>query len=507
MPDRRRGAHQKVEADSNGALYIHPMKLRQKIILFAVMPLVLALCGIALIVRHHAISLAQQEREVIKPAYLATKEAELMNYVALATRAIDHLYKSGKTDAVTKEGAKAILKKLEYGNNGYFFLYDLEGTLLMHPKLQESVGKNMWDFKDPTGKPIIQDLIRLARNGGGFHNYVWEKYSTGTPEPKAKRAYVIELPAWGWMLGTGVYLDDVDNALSKIDSQVSRNIDNTMLWIAGIAFLSTVAIFLGLMRNIRERTVMDDKLSAANTELEAQADRLSVANAELEAQANRLSITNAELEVQKQRAIVARHEERTRMKKDLHDGIQPMLAAVKMRIETGVMLLPRAAQKTAPAQITFEPAAEQLKDTLRELRRIIEGINLPPLDLVFELNKITRDMSHAAASLQFNAIGEIPSLTSEANEALLLIAKEALNNVWKHAAAHHASVQLEGTRHYVKLAICDDGRGFDVDRIDHRSGCAIGLGSMKERLEAVGGQLTLTASSSGTTVTATIPLP
>jgi two-component system NarL family sensor kinase len=112
------------------------MKLRQKILLFAVLPLLLALCAIALTVRHHSVSLAQQEREVIEPAYLATKDGELKNYVAIARRAIAHLYESGKTDEATKAEARKILEKLEYGEDGYFFLYDLHGNLLMHPKLK-----------------------------------------------------------------------------------------------------------------------------------------------------------------------------------------------------------------------------------------------------------------------------------------------------------------------------------------------------------------------------------
>ena len=107
------------------------MKLRQKILLFAVLPLLLALCAIALTVRHHAISLAQQERKVIEPAYLATKDAELKNYVAIANRAIAHLYESGKTDEATKAEAKKILEKLEYGEDGYFFFVDRKSDFML----------------------------------------------------------------------------------------------------------------------------------------------------------------------------------------------------------------------------------------------------------------------------------------------------------------------------------------------------------------------------------------
>ena len=118
---------------------------------------------------------------------------------------------------------------------------------------------------------------------------------------------MIEVPNWGWMLGTGVYVDDIDDALSEIDSRVSRNIEDTMLWIAGIAFLATVVIFLGLLRNIRERTVLDERLSEANSNLAALTQRL----------------------------IDEREKERKRVEY-LHDGIQSILTVIKMNVETPV---------------------------------------------------------------------------------------------------------------------------------------------------------------------------
>mgnify|MGYP006193923733 CR=1 FL=1 len=161
------------------------MELRLKILIFAVVPLALALAAIAFTVRYHTLSLAQKQQTVIKPAYLATKDAELKSYVAIAKRAIAHLYDSGKTDEATKREARVILEKLEYGKDGYFFVYDHRATMIVHPRMRESVGKNMWDFKDPSGRFLIRELIRVSQNeNGGFKNYVWEKYSTGSSEPK-----------------------------------------------------------------------------------------------------------------------------------------------------------------------------------------------------------------------------------------------------------------------------------------------------------------------------------
>src|ERR1700749_16961 len=101
------------------------MKLRQKVIFLAITPLILALLAIALAVWHQSAILAQQQRDTIQQAYLSSKEAELKHYVALASHSIAHLVASGRRDAATMKEAKRILSSLSYGDDGYFFLYDM----------------------------------------------------------------------------------------------------------------------------------------------------------------------------------------------------------------------------------------------------------------------------------------------------------------------------------------------------------------------------------------------
>ena len=112
----------------------------------------------------------------------------------------------------------------------------------MHPRQPELVGRNLWNLTDMYGNPTIQRLTARAIAGGGLERYMWEKPSTGIVVPKL--GYVVMLEKWGWMLGTGIYLDDVDAALKKIDAQSSANIYNTMLWIAGIAIAGALIIAL-----------------------------------------------------------------------------------------------------------------------------------------------------------------------------------------------------------------------------------------------------------------------
>jgi two-component system NarL family sensor kinase len=448
------------------------MKLRQKIILLAITPLILALCAIALAVRHQATSLGQQQRASIQTAYLASKKAELTHYVTLATRSIAQLYESGRTDAATLDQAKAILAKLDYGDDGYFFVYDQQGKNIMHPRQPELVGQNLWNMKDAYGSLTIQNLISRANEGGGFVRYQWVKPSSHNTAPKL--GYVVALPNWGWVLGTGIYLDDVNDALAKIDAQISGNIESTMLWIAAIAILSAVAVALsGLVLNISEHRV-----------------------------------TDAKLKVLAQRVVLSQEEERARLSRDLHDGISQWLVSIKLQIEAGIIKLAGTPEQSASARSTFERTAAQLNDVLGEVRRISHDLRpaiLDDLGLAAALEHLAHEfMAHTATPTDFNAVGAADGLPDVVNTVLFRVAQEALTNIERHAGARQISMRLEGNSRCVTLTVCDDGVGFDVDHIDGHPKRGIGLRNMTERLEAVDGKLSLSSSSNGTTVLATV---
>jgi len=448
------------------------MQLRQKIILLAITPLILALCAIAFAVQHQAKLLSRQQRAAVEQAYLASKNSELKHYVALGTQSIAHLYESGRKDPATLEEAKAILAKLDYGDDGYFFIYDLHGTNLMHPRQPELVGRNLWNLTDMYGNPTIQRLTARAIAGGGLERYMWEKPSTGKVVPKL--GYVVMLEKWGWMLGTGIYLDDVDAALKKIDAQSSANIYNTMLWIAGIAIAGALIIALsGLALNISEYRVAD-----------------------------------AKLKVLAQRVVRSQEEERARLSRDLHDGISQWLVSIKLQIESGIAKLAHLAAP-ASAQASFDRAARQLNDVLGEVRRISHDLRptiLDDLGLAAALGHLTQEFAeHTAIPIRFESIGKTDELTDVGNTVLFRIAQESLTNIKRHANASQVKITLTGDERKVTLCIIDNGSGFDVARVAEHPKRGIGLRNMHERLETVGGILALSSSNEGTQVIAHLP--
>jgi two-component system NarL family sensor kinase len=450
------------------------VKLRQKLIFLAVVPLILALSSIALFVRQQGATLARQQRATIQQAYLASKEAELRHYVELARHSIAHLADSGRSDPATLAEAKRILSTLDYGDDGYFFVYDLQGNSLMHARQPELVGRNLWELRDAQGVPTIQRLVARARAGGGLERYNWIKPSSNKLAPKL--GYVIPIPAWGWMIGTGIYLDDVDAALARIDTQQSANIETTMWWIAALAILSALAVgSSGLALNIRESRVADAKLKALA-----------------------------------QRVVESQEQERARLSRDLHDGISQWLVSIKLQIEAGIIRMGGDPGQQQAARDSFERTAGELNKVLGEVRRISHALRpalLDDLGLAAALEHLAGEFAqHSGTPVAFAARGPVEGIPAVVGTVLFRIAQEALTNIERHAGASRIDLALERDESRVRLTILDDGGGFDPDLVAGHPQHGIGLSNMMERMDAIGGALTITSSAQGTRVAASVQL-
>ncbi len=449
------------------------MNLRQKIFLLAIVPLIVALSAIALAVQYQAKVLSKQQLNSVESAYLNSKEAEMRHYVTLATRSIKAIYDSGRHDAIALAEAKQILSKLDYGDDGYFFVYDMQGVNLVHPRQPELIGQNLWELRDNKGNPTIQRLIFRANHGGGLERYLWKKPSTGKVVPKL--GYVISLPNWGWVLGTGIYLDDVDAVVNKIDTQISRNIQSTMLWITGIAIASVLVIALfGLVLNFSEYRVAD-----------------------------------AKLKVLAQRVVHSQEEERARLSRDLHDGISQSLVSIKLQVESGIAKLTGPPEQADSASHSFDRAATQLNNVLGEVRRISHNLRpalLDDLGLAAALDHLTREFAdHAKLIMNFSTDVHVEHLSDVRKTVLFRIAQEALTNIERHAVASSVSLNLSSDGTVMRMVISDDGKGFDMGFVADSPKRGIGLRNMHERAEAVGGNLSLTSSAEGTQLIATLP--
>ena len=112
-------------------------------------------------------------------------------------------------EADGKRLALAALETLRYDGKEYFWVNDMTPVMIMHPVAKQLVGKNLSDIKDPTGKHLFVDFVEtVKRSGGGFVSYLWPK--PGSDQPVPKISYVKGFAPWGWVIGTGIYVDDVE---------------------------------------------------------------------------------------------------------------------------------------------------------------------------------------------------------------------------------------------------------------------------------------------------------
>jgi two-component system, NarL family, sensor kinase len=460
------------------------MKVKTKIFLLAVVPFLIAIAGIGIGVRLQATALAKAQRATVEAAYLSSKEQELKHYVELATTAIAPLYEASgdpaRDEDALRRQALAILKKLDFGRDGYFFVYDMKGNSLMHPREPNLVGHNLWTMRDPEGALPIQKLIAAAASGGGYVRYVWHRPTTNQLE--AKLGYVVPLPRWGWIIGTGIYLGGVNAALAHIDESASANIDRTMTWIGAIALAGFVVIVAcALVVNVTEYRSADAKLK-----------RLA------------------------QQVVESQEAERARLSRELHDGISQMMVSVKLLLESALARLESAGEPKArvpSAEAALGTGLARLSDVLREVRRISHALRpamLDDLGLAAALEQLAHELGEETGiGITFARVANGPprTLPDALNTALFRIAQEALTNIVRHAQAAHATLDLKLSERAVTLSIADDGRGFDIERVQADARRGIGLRNMRERLDALGGTLSVASQPGRTVVTAYVPLP
>ncbi|MAD47233.1 MAG: chemotaxis protein [Oceanospirillaceae bacterium] len=130
------------------------------------------------------------------------------------------LFQAGMPEAEAKQAAKDAIRKLRYSGSEYFWINDEQPVMIVHGTKPALEGKNVGDIQDPNGSYLFREIVKtaLARDEGGFVHYMWPKPGKDQPQPKV--SFVKEFKPWGWIIGTGVYTDDISTAFWKDASQM-----------------------------------------------------------------------------------------------------------------------------------------------------------------------------------------------------------------------------------------------------------------------------------------------
>ena len=440
------------------------MQLRAAVVLLAVLPLLVASVAVGWVVQQRSQVLAQMHLEAIEPVLLAARKSELQAKLNLGRSAIAHLVRDGVALGDEKQRALDILRRLEFGHDGFFFVYTFDGQPLIEPRLGYGAG--------PAPALPLPRMLQQARSGGGYVEFGWPRPSSGQVETKL--GYVEPIAGWEWMLGTGTYVDEPEQARARLAEASAGAALDTLARIAGVGGLATLAVGgLALLVNLNEQRKAD-----------------------------------AQLRVMARQIVTSQEDERARVARELHDGVSQSLVSAKFVFESA---LERARQSGAgpPALgAALEGGVARLRDVLGEVRRISHGRRpavLDDLGLARALEHLAEEWGRRnALPVVVNAelSGPLPDAVAT---ALFRVAQEALGNIERHAEAGGVRLLLEHSARGLLLAISDDGLGFDAEALLRAPRLGLGLTHMRERVQSLGGQFELRSWRGGTTVRAWMP--
>lgn len=449
------------------------MNLRHQIVALAIVPLVFAILTVTIFITWQSTTLVRSSIDTFERNMLKAKETELLNLTNLALSAIQDIYqKAGPDDEEAKARVREILTSLDYGKDGYFFVYDYDGNNVVHPRQAFRPGHNWLDLVDPDGDQVIANLIQKAKEGGGMHQYKWEKPSTGGIADKL--SFAVGLDKWKWMLGTGVYLDDVFAQTAAANADLRANIRKTFLVVALIAVPAVFIVFATCMLlTLRERRMADGKLKQLT-----------------------------------QRIIDTQEEERARLARELHDGISQNLVGVRYAIDLASR---KVKSRSDDASSAIDRGVEALNGAIKEVRRLSHDLRprvLDDLGLTPALKALSHNFTERTGiPTELEAMTFRTMLKPEASTALYRVAQEALNNIERHSGATRVDIKLWSVAGRVRMTVADNGIGFDgsdsEDSATHRGG--LGLRNMQERMAHFGGLLLVSSGPQGTTLTAMLP--
>src|SRR6266576_2068925 len=172
------------------------------------------------------------------------KQIELQHLAELALGIVKQEHAAAqKGDIAVADAQKRALARvaaLRYGNNDYFWVNDMQPRMVMHPMKPEMNGNDLSTYKDPNGKTLFVDFVNAVRkDGAGFVPYEWPKPGFDRPQPKL--SYVVGFAPWNWVIGTGVYIDDL-KAQTWISTQRS-------VIVAGVILLLSLVVSIFVARS------------------------------------------------------------------------------------------------------------------------------------------------------------------------------------------------------------------------------------------------------------------
>jgi methyl-accepting chemotaxis protein len=200
----------------------------------------LVVLGAVAMVALTAIAVVQGEHRIMGERRAATR-AVVESALGVVTYYGDLATSGVLSEGEAKSRAAAAVASLRYDGQEYFWINDMTPTMVVHPIKPELDGTDLSGIEDSNGKPLFRQMVAVVKaDGAGFVDYTWPKPGADAPQPKV--SYVAGYAPWGWVIGSGVYVDDVRGA-AWADARVIMIAAGLLVAaLAGVGFLTSASV-------------------------------------------------------------------------------------------------------------------------------------------------------------------------------------------------------------------------------------------------------------------------
>jgi methyl-accepting chemotaxis protein len=178
----------------------------------------------------------------------ASKKEVLKNYIEMTLSSIDKIYEEASADDVYAQNkVKDIIRQFHYDSSNYVFVIDYDAVLKVHRARPDLEGTSMWNVKDTSGEYPFREMVQIAKESdSGYITYFWD--NPDTKKPGVKLSYVTDLSKWGWVLGTGFFVDDIEQESANIKKGIASDMKSLIFFIfIAVAVIISVIVAINFL--------------------------------------------------------------------------------------------------------------------------------------------------------------------------------------------------------------------------------------------------------------------
>ncbi|MCK1736145.1 cache domain-containing protein [Bradyrhizobium sp. 138] len=344
------------------------------------------------------IALAPIALSTLRAQMVADRQAKTQHMVDIGYGILAHYQKLESEGKLPREQAQAAamaeIKSLRYDKVEYFWINDMAPKMVMHPIKPELDGKDLSGMKDPAGNALFMGFVDVVKKqGAGFYGYLWPK--PGFDQPVGKISYVKGFAPWGWIIGTGIYLDDVDAVFRQAATTFGYVCLAVLVLVLGASFV----IGRSVTRPLAKITALTERLASGDSAFEVPyTDRsnevggLAKALAVFKDNASAVGRMHAEQEEMKRKA----DEEKRKAMADLAGKFEASVQAVVREVFNEARAMQQAAQGMSETANRASDRASFVASACQQASSNVQTVASAAGELSSSISEISQRVAQAA---------------------------------------------------------------------------------------------------------------